>query len=77
VLSALRGNPSPAARLSGFVDAWCTDHYRARGPYEAATHALLTASLQAQLSGAAIATLAAEGETFDFTRAADEALQLT
>ena len=67
----------PAARLCGFVNAWCARQYRARGPYEAATHALLTASLHAQLSDAQIATLAAEGASFDFTRAADEALRIT
>jgi len=73
-VAALRGRPRAAARLAGFVDAWCEQKGGFRGYYERATHDILAASLSEQLSADAIATLAAAGALLDFDRAVDEAL---
>jgi predicted ATPase/DNA-binding XRE family transcriptional regulator len=75
-IAALRGRPASAARLLGFVDAWCDSKGGFRGYYERASHDVLMTSLRAQLSAEDIARLAAEGAPLDFERAVDEALAL-
>jgi len=75
-VAALRGNPRSAARLTGFVDAWCNQKRGFRGYYERASYDILTASLHEQLSTDARAALAADGTLLDFERAVEEALSL-
>jgi hypothetical protein len=72
-VAALRGRPEPAARLDGFLCAWCAAQHRVRGPYESASRELLTASLREQLSAEAVIRLAKEGAAFPFGHAVDEA----
>ena len=75
-IAALRGHAASAARLIGFVDAWCASKGGFRGYYERASHDILMASLRAQLSADDIVRLAAEGAPLEFERAVDEALAL-
>jgi predicted ATPase/DNA-binding XRE family transcriptional regulator len=76
-VAALQGHPHTAARLMGFVDAWCAREGGFRGYYERASYDALTAALGKQLSRDAIAALAAEGADLDYERAIDEALART
>jgi len=75
-VAALRGHPLGAARLLGFVDAWCERKGGFRGYYERASHDILMASLRDQLSTAVIAKVGADGAQLDFEEAAVEALSL-
>jgi predicted ATPase len=75
-IAALRGRPASAARLLGFVDAWCERKGGFRGYYERASHDILMASLRDQLSPEEIARLGSEGAPLDFERVVDEALAL-
>ena len=72
----MRGRPASAARLLGFVDAWCERNGGFRGYYERASHDILMASLRDQLSPEEIARLASEGAPLEFERVVDEALAL-
>ncbi|HTW84456.1 MAG TPA: helix-turn-helix domain-containing protein [Candidatus Sulfotelmatobacter sp.] len=73
-VSALRRQPRIAARLLGFVDAWCEREAGFRGYYERATLAMLADALHAQLSADAQTSLMAAGALLDVERAIDEAL---
>jgi len=73
-IAALGGETRTAARLMGFVDAWCAREGGFRGYYERASYDLLTTSLRGQLSDDAIAAFAADGGDLDYERAIDEAL---
>jgi predicted ATPase len=73
-VAALQGDAQTAARLMGFVDAWCEREGGFRGYYERASYDVLTTALRDQLSHAAIAKLAAEGAHLDYERAIEEAL---
>jgi predicted ATPase/DNA-binding XRE family transcriptional regulator len=73
-IAALQGDAHTAARLMGFVDAWCEREGGFRGYYERATYAALTAALRGELSQETIALLASEGAEFDYERAIDVAL---
>jgi predicted ATPase/ribosome-binding protein aMBF1 (putative translation factor) len=73
-VAALRGNFRLAARLGGFVDAWCEQKRGYRGYYERAGHDVLVSSLRDHLSTDAIATFAAQGASLAYDRAVDEAL---
>ena len=75
-LAALRGQFHEAARLIGFVDAWCERKGGFRGYYERASEGILKSSLRAGLASAEIATLAEEGARLQFDQAVDEALGL-
>jgi predicted ATPase/DNA-binding XRE family transcriptional regulator len=73
-VAALTNRPLLAARLAGFVDAWCAHKGGFRGYYERASYDILTVALRAQLSAAEIATIAAEGASLEYADAIDEAL---
>jgi hypothetical protein len=75
-VATCKGQPQAAARLLGFVDAWCEQKSGFRGFYERATYEILVASLHDQLAAGALAALAAEGATYDFEQAVDQALSL-
>ena len=60
-LAALRGHPTEAARLAGFVDAAYEAAGEPRQPTEQQIHARLKAALRDALPGDRIAALAAEG----------------
>jgi len=70
-LAALRGRFHEAARLAGFVDAWCERKGGFLGYYERASEDILMASLEAGLTSAEIASLAAEGARLDFDQAVE------
>jgi predicted ATPase/DNA-binding XRE family transcriptional regulator len=72
-IAAQRGEPRRAARLLGFVDAWCTEKGGFRGYHERASYAILTESLAAQLKPESIAALRAGGAMLDVERALLEA----
>jgi predicted ATPase/DNA-binding XRE family transcriptional regulator len=73
-VAAIQGQTHTAARLMGFVDAWCEREGGFRGYYERASYDVLTAALRNRLSPDAIAMLAAEGADLDYEGAIDEAL---
>jgi predicted ATPase/DNA-binding XRE family transcriptional regulator len=72
-IAAQRGEPRRAARLLGFVDAWCAERGGFRGYHERASYAILTDSLRAQLKPETITALAAGGALLDVERALTEA----
>jgi predicted ATPase len=75
-VAALRGEPQPAARLRGYVDAW----YRAKGcerdVAEARGYETLMVALRERLSESRIDGLSAEGAMLSEEQAALEALEL-
>jgi predicted ATPase/DNA-binding XRE family transcriptional regulator len=73
-VAALQGQAHSAARLMGFVDAWCEREGGFRGFYERASYDVLTESLRSQLSHDAISILAAIGADLNYEQAIDEAL---
>ena len=73
-VAARGGRPQTAARLMGFVDAWCAGKGGFRGYYERATHEIVTRALREQLPAPTIAQLATDGASLDFDGAVDLAL---
>jgi predicted ATPase/DNA-binding XRE family transcriptional regulator len=75
-LGALRGRLREAARLIGFIDAWCERKGGFRGYYERASEDVLISALGAGLASAEIAALAEEGSRLEFDQAVVAALRL-
>ena len=75
-LGALRGRLREAARLIGFIDAWCERKGGFRGYYERASEDVLISALGAGLASAEIAALAEEGSRLEFDQAVVAALGL-
>ncbi len=75
-IAALHGRAAGAARLAGFIEAWCRERGGYRGYYEQASYDILMASLREQLTPGALAKFSAEGAQLGFDRAVEEALSL-
>jgi hypothetical protein len=74
-VASLSKLPARAARIKGYVDAWCERSGFRRPPMEQTCYDILQKSLIDQLADTARTAYEAEGAALDEEGAADEALQ--
>jgi predicted ATPase/DNA-binding XRE family transcriptional regulator len=75
-IAAARGRVETAARLTGFVDAWCMREGYRRTFVNAQAYQRLSVTINEELSDRAIVALTAQGASLTLERALDEALAI-
>lgn len=76
-IAAVRGHPVIAARLIGFVNAWCERNDLVRGATDRGSYSVLMSSLREQLTEGEIESFSSDGMLLDVERAIDESLGLS
>jgi hypothetical protein len=74
-VAARHNDAATAARLAGFVDAWCASHDYYRTRFEQSTYDILNAALREHQFGDVIAASRALGSRLSWERAIDLSLR--